>query len=80
MKKKHFSYKHKNSVNQRVGRQFLYIPVKEQWVQADVFGRGCWHSSFAFAVFFWQLAGAKTKPISLEEEIKIISVFSVWQG
>lgn len=55
-------------------------------MQAEVFGRGCWHSSFAFAGslamhtpvwLFYGQAGAITKPTPLEEEIKILGV---WQG
>lgn len=55
-------------------------------MQAEVFGRGCWHSSFAFASLlampmpvwlFYGQAGALTKPIPLEEEME---TFGVWQG
>lgn len=73
---------------EEVGRSFLCVPVREEhWVQAEVFGRGCWHSLFAGLLAMptpvWLLngqAGAITKPASLEEEIKILGHLAELMG
>lgn len=58
-------------------------------MQAEVFGRGCWQSSFAFAGLlalqtpvwlFYSQAGAITKPIPLQEEIKIFGSLAGLMG
>lgn len=66
-------------IQRRSRQKCLRVPVREHWVQAEVFGRGCWQSSFAFACLlamqapvwlFYGQAGAITKPIPFRRKKK----------
>jgi len=70
--------------SKKEAEHFSSVPVREHWVQAEVFGRGCWHWSCAGLLatrtpvwLFYGQAGAEATPILSEGEIKILAV---WQG